>query len=164
MKIKKFISDIKERVSTGSKALVSSILYKEDKKLIALLKKYSPVDSDPRTIDDTVFKENWVAGHPRLSGSKSLATLVIKNSTPDYGHHIAFGADPVTAPWYFPHRDKKGKYTKQTGKLVAHDGKIWAGKKHLGSKAKGGPIANAMAEYTDKFTQEFADKFVKGFL
>jgi len=158
MKLLNAIKDLKKMVSGGIKKASATILYKEDKTLIALLKAHSPSASGE-------FKSNWKASRKRFGSSKTLAGLVITNDTPLYGQFLAFGADPEEAPWYFPGRDKKGKFTKHSGKLKAYDGKIWAGGLNPGhAKTIGGPISQVLSKRVDSFTEEFANGIVKGFV
>ncbi len=159
MKLKAFIRSLKQSVGGNIKANASKILFKEDKKIITLLKAHSPVDTGR-------FRDNWKATRPRFGSSKTLAGIVITNDTPNYGQFAAGGAEPGEAPWYYPHRSKStGKFKKGTGKLKLADGKVWAGGLNPGhAKTVGGPIAIVLSAYTDKFTQEFSDKFVKGLI
>ena len=167
MKLKTFISKLKRSFSVETiKSSASKILYKEDKKILALLKAHSPYDPDHKPAGEKHFRDNWKVTRPRFGSSKTLAGIKIINDTPDYGQFAALGAEPNEAPWYFPHRDRStGRFKKGTGKLKLVNGKVWAGGLNPGhDKTVGGPIAQVLSKYTDKFTQEFADGFVKGFV
>lgn len=159
MKIKDFINSLKQSLGTAMKTNASRILYKEDKKILALLKAHSPVDTGN-------FRDNWKVTRSRFGSSNTLASILVSNDTAFYGQFAAGGATPGQAPWYYPHRDKAtGRFKKGTGKLKLADGKVWAGGLNPGhAKTVGGPIAIVLSKYTDKFTQEFSDEFVKGFI
>lgn len=160
MKLKKFIDDLKSSFGQkGLKGKVASILYKEDAKILAQLKAHSAVDSG-------TFRDNWTVVRPKINVSGTLAGIRIANDTPFYGQFVAGGADPMAAPWYYPHRDSKsGRFKKGTGKLKMANGKIWAGGLNPGhANTVGGPIAIVLSKYTDEFTQELSDKVVKGFV
>jgi len=158
MEIKSFINSLKKSFGTeGQKSLVSRMLYKEDKKILALLRAHSPVDTG-------TFRDNWAVARPRFGSTKTLAGIRIINNTPFYGQFVAGGALPGQAPWYYPHRNKAtGRFKKGTGKLKLSDGRVWAGGLKPGhSKTVGGPIVQVLSKYTDKFIQEFSDEFAKG--
>lgn len=152
--------------SAAIKANVSRLLYRKDNEIIKLLQEHSPYDP---TNPDPHFKDQWKAHRKLFSGlsgsSSVLAELIISNKTPDYGRFLVEGADPGKAPWYYPGRNVKGQFTKGTGKLKVVDGKVWAGGLNPGhSKTVGGPIAQVLSKFSDKFSQEVADEVVKGFI
>jgi len=157
--LKQIIDNLKKSSSEKIKATTTRFMNKEDKKIVALLKAHSPVDSGE-------FRDNWKAVRPRFGSKNTLAGLLITNATPHYGQFVAFGAEQSKAPWYYPHRDKKtGRFKKGTGKLRATGGKVWAGGLSPGHhKTVGGPIAQVLSKFVDRFTQEYAKEVVKGFV
>ena len=159
MELKTLISNLKRNLGVALKTKASLILYKEDKKITSLLKAHSPVDSGE-------FKANWKVKRKRFGSPKTLAGIVITNDTPKYGQFAAGGAEPLSAPWYYPHRERStGRFKKGTGKLKLVDGNVWAGGLNPGhDKTVGGAINIVLSKYTDKFTEEFSDKLVKGFI
>ncbi len=166
MKLQAFIASLSAGARPGSlKTAARSILYKRDKTIRALLEASSPYDPDKKK--GRHFRDNWKVKRIRFGARNVLAGLAITNTTPKYGVFVASGASPGKAPWYYPHtKTKSGRVSKGTGKLTVHDGKVWAGGLNPGhSKTIGGPIAQIMEDYTNKFAREFADEFIKkGFI
>jgi len=155
------------KITEGSaiKANVSRLLYKKDNELIDLLKEHSPYDPEHK---DPHFRDQWKASRKKYGNSKVLAQIIVSNSTPIYGQFLVAGAELNQAPWYYPNRirkgKKKGQFKKGTGKLTKVQGKVWAGGLDPGHiKTVGGPIAQVLTKFIDKFTQEVSDEFVKGF-
>lgn len=160
MEIKQFISEMKTLFGDSNmKTMVSRMIYTEDAKILALLRAHSPVDSGR-------FRDNWAVARPRFGSKKTLAGIRIINDTPFYGQFAAGGAEPRTAPWYYPHRRTgSGQFKKGTGKLKLAEGKVWAGGLSPGhAKTVGGAVSIVLSKYTDKFTLELSDKFVKAFI
>ena len=142
-----------------AKLKAASILYKKNRSLIAELRAHSPKDTGE-------FKRNWKVKRAKFGTSRTLAGIIITNDTPAYGQFVAGGAEPKAAPWYYPHKSRKtGRFIKGTGKLKLSGGRVWAGGLNPGhAKTVGGPIVNVLTKFTDNFTQEFSDEFVKGFV
>jgi len=166
MNLNQIINKLGQNVEGSAiKANVSRLLYRKDNELINLLKEHSPYDPDH---EDPHFRDQWKAVRKQYGNSKVLAQVIISNSTPNYGQFLVTGAEPNQPPWYYPNRvlkgKKKGQFKKGTKKLVKVQGKVWAGGLDPGHpKTVGGPIAQVLSKFTDKFTQEVADEFVKGF-
>lgn len=135
-------------------------LYKNESFVLRELRKYSPKDTGK-------FASNWRARRLRFSGGKDLAGLVITNKTPEYGQFVEGGAEPGKAPWYFPHRDKKGRMKKGTGKLTLADGKVWAGGLSPGhDKTVGGAIKRVISDKAllNRLTLEISEESIKALL
>ena len=166
MKLNDLILKLGQNVQGSAiKANVSRLLYKKDNELINLLKEHSPYDPDH---NNPHFRDQWKASRKKFGNSKVLAQVIVSNSTPKYGQFLVTGAEPNQPPWYYPNKvrsgKKKGQFKKGSGKLIKTQGKVWAGGLYPGhSKTVGGPIAQVLSKFADKFTQEVADEFVKGF-
>jgi len=139
-------------------------LYKNESFVLRELRKHSPKDSG-------TFAANWRARRLRFSGGTELAGLVITNKTVGYGQFLEDGAEPGKAPWYFPHRvrrgKKKGQLRKGTGKLKLVDGKVWAGGLDPGhSKTVGGAVTRVISDKSllDKLTIDILDSGIKAVL
>lgn len=160
MNIDAFIKKLaKIKADKAFKAVASAALLKEEKKLLARLKAHSPVDSG-------YFASRWKIKRVKFQSSNALAGLSITNDTPDYGRFATSGAEPNKAPWYYPNRDKKGKFRKGTGKLKKSAGKVWAGGLNPGhDKTVGGTVENALksAGFDGSFTKELSKDLVKVF-
>mgnify|MGYP006935318940 CR=1 FL=1 len=158
--IKEFISGTIKSFNKKVLPKVEKVLYKSENAIIKELKAHSPVDTG-------TYASNWKAKRSRLRFGNSLAGLTITNSTPKYGQFIEGGAEIGEAPWYFPHRNKKGQFRKGTGKLKVADGKVWPGGLNPGhAQTVGGAISIVMGnrKLLDKLTIELSDELVKGFL
>lgn len=105
---------IKELNAFGKNIAIAAqaALNKEADLLVAEFQRRSPVDSG-------AYKGGWGKFPVRFSSSNVIAGTVIRNSDPKAAL-MEFGADPRTAPWYYPNKAN-------TGKLTIHGGKVWAG-------------------------------------
>ena len=162
MDLKNFLAKLRkmgDRIRTSSQ----KALYKNESFVLRELRKHSPKDSG-------YFASQWRAKRLRFGGSKTLAGLVITNKTPIYGQFVEGGAKPGKAPWYFPHRNKKGQMRKHkynTGKLKLADGRVWAGGLDPGhDKTVGGAISKVISDSAllDKLTVELSDESIKAML
>lgn len=159
MDLNDFINKLRtmgDRVRTSTQ----KALYKNESFILRELRKYSPKDKG-------TFAANWRARRLRFSSEKTLAGLVITNKTKDYGQFVEAGAEPGKAPWYFPHRDKKGQFKKGTGKLKLVDGRVWAGGLDPGhAKSVGGAIAKVISDkdLLRKLSVEISDESIKALL
>jgi hypothetical protein len=166
MKLDKFLDKLKKDLSkTKLGEIASKSLYKEDSAIVQLLQKHSPRDSGK-------YASNWRAKRLRFGDASQLAGLVITNETPIYGQFMEEGAEPGQAPWYFPHRIRKGKkgagrFKKGTGKLKLTPGRVWAGGLNPGHELTVGGAINIVLKEKDlwqKLTLEISDAIVKGIL
>ena len=82
--------------------------------LVQDLQKRSPVDTGK-------YKQSWRKSQSKSVDTRVMASVGVKNTDPK-APLMEFGAEPKTAPWYFP--DSKRT---PTGKLTEAGGRIWAG-------------------------------------
>lgn len=83
--------------------------------LIVDFKSRSPVDTGE-------YKSSWNRVTSRFSAPGVIAGASIRNDDPK-ASLMEFGADPDSAPWYYP----GSKSRKRTGKLTVSGGRVWAG-------------------------------------
>lgn len=110
--IRQLIKDL-NKASGKMRRAAQVALEAEVPSLIQDLKKQSPVDTGE-------YKQSWRKVKARFSDTNILASVGIVNVDPK-APLMEFGADPETAPWYFPNAKKP------SGKLKEFDGRIWAG-------------------------------------
>ncbi len=119
--------------------------------LIRDFKSRSPVDSGQ-------YKQSWKQAEVRFSDTNVVASKKILNDDPK-APLMEFGAEPETAPWYFPNAKTP------TGKLKEHDGRIWAGGLKPGhSLTVGGaitPVLFGNNERQLKIANVIADRVLK---
>ncbi len=100
-------------IPTKMKKASQIALDKEARKLVVDFQQRSPVDTGK-------YRDSWMVFDPRFNPLGVYASVGIKNDDPKAGI-LDQGADPNTAPWYFP------KSNSRSGKLIESGGKIWAG-------------------------------------
>jgi hypothetical protein len=110
--IRQLIKDLRASPSKMAKASKEA-LNKEIPSLIADFKARSPVDTG-------MYKESWAKFSPRFNSPGVFASAGIRNTDPK-ALLMEYGAEPGSAPWYYPGARKR------TGKLAAMHGRIWAG-------------------------------------
>ncbi len=124
-------------------------------RILSKLRANSPEDTGQ-------FKRGWEVSIIQGT-SDSLAEMVIRNKTEEYAEFMELGAEPGKAPWYFPHKNKKG-----TGKLRLGEGRVWAGGLNPGGDTTiGGVFQNVFAKRSkllDRLTIDVSDSVIKAFL
>jgi len=97
------------RMTNAAQAGLNSVI----PSLIQDFKARSPVDSGE-------YKASWKRANVKFTETNVIAGAAILNDDPK-AHLMEFGAEPKTAPWYFPNAKTP------TGKLKEQGGRIWAG-------------------------------------
>lgn len=118
--IEVFSKDLKN-LKKNMKSEIQKIAYSHAKTLLETVKKRSAVDTG-------FYRSQWRLSKARFFGDR--LKIELKNDTP-YLEPLIYGASKGEAPWYYPHRVKKGKkkgqFRKGTGKLFMKGGRVWAG-------------------------------------
>lgn len=133
---------IRELNAMPNKMVIASqsALNAEVPKLIVDFKRRSPVDTGG-------YKRGWNKITTRFHAPGIMASAGIRNDDPK-AHLMEFGADPKSAPWYYPNKKKP------TGKLKEFDGRIWAGGISPGhSLTIGGAIDSVLYQNNDRQLQ-----------
>lgn len=144
---------IRELNAIPSKMAVASqsALNAEIPKLIVDFQRRSPVDTG-------AYKQGWYKTTTRFHTPGILASEGIRNDDPK-ANLMEFGADPKSAPWYYPNKKEP------SGKLKEFGGKIWAGGISPGhSFTIGGAIDPVLYQNNERQLQiakSVADKVMK---
>lgn len=120
---------IRELNAIPNKMVIASqsALNAEIPRLIVDFQRRSPVDTG-------AYKQGWYKTNTRFHVPGIMASEGIRNDDPK-AQLMEFGAEPKSAPWYYPNKKKP------SGKLKKFGGKIWAGGLSPGhSLTKGGAI------------------------
>lgn len=144
---KRYLLKLATKINTVSK----KPFQEETARVLAELQKHSPVDSGK-------YKESWKV-------KRQFLKIVFYNDDPKFGL-LEYGAEPNTAPWYFPkgkQSSKSKKTSKPTGKLKLVKGKVWAGGLNPGHELTvGGAITPVLEKYKSaRFDESMANDIVK---
>ncbi len=137
-----------------SKGVSASIIKAADEKsteLLSALQQHSPVDSG-------AFQRGWALDTKKGSKGTLVSISITNKANLPYAVFMLTGADPQSAPWYYPHEK-----TIPTGKLTMQGGKVWAGGLNPGhGKTVGGTVTNALkaVDYKDGLKRMITQKFV----
>lgn len=140
------------------KRKIKSVLHGESKLIKRDLYSRSPFDTG-------YFRSRWNIKISNFGLGGDIARISIKNDAP-YAYFMEYGAPKFAAPWYYPQRDKRGRFKKGTGKLKERGGRIWAGGLNPGhNRTIGGAIRPTLFESEkrlEKMSELIAKAFVSG--